>query len=136
MIRRALDLRVPPERAFTAWTDAIHLWWPPSHTRHGGRVVLSRDRFVEVWDDGERQLGEVVTWEAPNRLVYDFFPGSSPDAPTRVTITFTATAAGTRVNVHHERHRAPAPRFESSVRGFRRAWDHVLPSFLHHLELS
>jgi len=33
--------------AFEAWTRDIHLWWPPGHTRHGGRVVLQPERFVE-----------------------------------------------------------------------------------------
>ena len=134
MIRRSIDVRVPPDRAFQAWTSAVHLWWPKSHTRHQGRVVLTEDRFVEVWDGGERRLGEVVTWDAPHRLVYDFFPGSSEAEPTRVTITFSALESGTRVDVLHERHLAPPARFDRSVHGFRRAWDDLIPRFVQHLE--
>ena len=85
-IERTLTVQVDPARAFAAWTEHIHLWWPPGHTRHGGRVVLTPERFVERWSGGELALGAVVTWAPPEQLVYDFYLGSSPDAPTRIEI--------------------------------------------------
>lgn len=134
MIRRSLDVRTDPTRAFRAWTEHIHLWWPRGHTRHRGTVVLSADQFVERWEGGDDPLGRVVVWEPPVRLVYDFFPGSSAEQPTRVTIQFAASEQGTRVDIQHVRHLVPQERFERSATGFLRAWPEVEAAYLQFLE--
>ncbi|MCO4772269.1 MAG: SRPBCC domain-containing protein [Deltaproteobacteria bacterium] len=125
MIRRTLEVKTPPARAFEAWTRDIHLWWPPGHTAHQGRVVLTPEQFVEQWDGGERSLGRVVDWSPPARLVYDFYLGSSPQQPTRVSIHFTAVSTGTRVDIEHVAHAVPPEEFARTAVGFLAAWPHV-----------
>ncbi len=134
MIERSIDVAADPDTAFVAWTEHIDTWWPPSHTQHLGTIVLTPDRFAEVWDGGERALGRVVEWSPPGRLVYDFYPGSSAEQPTRVTLTFTPIPTGTRVDIRHERHRVPADRFARSSEGFRRAWPDLEASFITFVE--
>lgn len=117
-------------RAFALFTEEAGAWWPPER-RHlddpESAIVISVDgAFRERARDGrEAALGAVRAWEAPHRLLLDFYVGTGPEAPTEVEITFTEERGGTRVTVEHrpgrggERFRERAPRFASS-------WDAVL----------
>ncbi len=134
MIRKSVWLACAPERAFDVWVDEISSWWPADR-RHTGdaRSALVLDpggRFFERSREGrEVELGRVRERIRPEKLVLDFFPGTDPDHPTRVTVTFTAENGGTLVLVVHEPTElsrdlwdARAPRYEAS-------WDRVLGEF-------
>ena len=73
------------------------------------------------------ELGRVLEWEAPARLVLDFFPGTDPAHPTRVVITFEPVDDGTLVRVQH----GPTPVSEGALwlersPAFERSWATVL----------
>jgi hypothetical protein len=130
-IEKSVVLTCGLERAFALFTEEISAWWPPDrrHTSDpSSRITLSAaGRFVERAADGrEVELGKVRTWEAPRRLVLDFYPGTDAAHPTEVEIRFEPEGAGTRVLVTHRPTAVSeslwgtrAPRYEAS-------WDQVL----------
>jgi uncharacterized protein YndB with AHSA1/START domain len=118
--------------AFALFTDTIGEWWPPER-RHlpdpSSTVVLDPRRFVERDAGGtEIELGRVLEWVAPERLVLDWYPGTGPDHPTRVTVRFVPEDEGTRVLVEHGPTPASQDLFESRADRYRVSWDLVLRS--------
>lgn len=125
-ITRTITLPCDTERAFLLFTRRISEWWPPER-RHTGDptsvIVLSEEgRFYEQGKDGHVvELGAVLAWEAPRRLLLDWYPGTDVAHPTRVEIRFEAEGSFTRVTVEHNPTEASealfplrAPRYEAS----------------------
>jgi uncharacterized protein YndB with AHSA1/START domain len=112
-VRRSVTVKAPPARAFEVFANRIGQWWPKSH--HIGAVepdtVIIEPRQGGRWferspDGSECELGKVLTWEPPARLVlgWQLTPQWTYDADllTEVEITFTAEADGsTRVDLEH-----------------------------------
>ena len=112
-VRRTVAVKAPPQRAFEVFTSGIGRWWPKSH--HIGPVdpetviIEPRDggRWFERSPDGsECELGKVLVWDPPSRLVlvwqltaewrYD------ADLITEVEVRFIAEGeSSTRVELEH-----------------------------------
>lgn len=100
-----------PARVFEAFTEEIAQWWRPNvlfQLGAGGPGSLSfvpgpDGRLVESSPDGsEFVVGEVRTWEPPNRLVLSWREESfDEDQETELHVRFDAVDAGTRVTVEH-----------------------------------
>jgi hypothetical protein len=132
VIDRSVVLPCGQAAAFSLFTERASDWWPPSrrHTGDSESAVLltAGGRFWERATDGrEVELGRVLEWEAPARLVLDFFPGTDPAHPTRVVVTFEPVDDGTLVRVQH----GPTPVSEGALwlersPAFERSWAAVL----------
>lgn len=134
MIERSVHLSVPPERAFELWTGEISHWWPADrrHTKDEGSAIflLESGRFFERSRDGrEVELGRVRVWKRPERLEFDFYPGTDPDHPTQVAVTFTPEGAGTRVTVHHRPTDASRDLWDARAPRYVESWTLVLAAF-------
>ena len=106
MITKSVFLPLSPAAAFTLFTEQISMWWPEDrrHTKdpESQLFILPTGRFFEVARNGEEvELGKVTVWDAPHRLVLDFYIATGKQAPTEASITFTKEAGGTRVTVVH-----------------------------------
>ncbi len=103
-IRREVIVAADPERAFLVFTDEISGWWPLERLSvlgPGSLVSFEGDRLVERTVDGSEAVwGEVHVWEPGRRLSFSWHPGR--DIVTEVTVTFTATEAGTHVVLEHD----------------------------------
>lgn len=131
MIEKSVLLPVDVARAFALFTQRIGDWWPPArrHTGDASSAMFLEQggRFYERAGDGrEVELGRVRAWDAPHRLLLDWYPGTDAEHPTEVEVRFVAETGGTRVVVRHgptEKSRdlfgARAPRYDAS-------WDLVL----------
>ncbi len=107
----SLRIAAPPERTFTAFTEEIGEWWRPNGLfrftdRAGTHLAFEPDppeRLVEVDVDGTRfEIGQVLTWEPPARLVFAWRQAGFPDdRSTEVSVRFEPVATGTRVTVEH-----------------------------------
>jgi uncharacterized protein YndB with AHSA1/START domain len=133
MIEKTVVLSCPPERAFVLFTEHASAWWPENrrHTPDPRSVIrmVPEGRFWERAGDGRVvELGRVRVWEAPARLVLDFFVGTDADHPTEVTVTFTAEEGRTRVVVRH----GPLPEsealFHARAPAYERSWALLLDS--------
>ena len=107
----ALRIAAPPARTFAAFTDEIGEWWRPNGLfrftdRAGGRLAFEPDppeRLVEIGADGDRfEIGPVLAWEPPSRLVFGWRQAGFPDdRSTEVSVRFDPVTTGTRVTVEH-----------------------------------
>jgi uncharacterized protein YndB with AHSA1/START domain len=125
----ALRVKASPERAFAVFTQEIGDWWRPSGLfqttpRTPGRLAFEDGRLTETLANGKVfEIGKVVAWEPPGRLVFSWRQASfPPDLHTEVEVCFEAVGQETRVSVEHRGfHQVPA---ESAARhGFP---DHAL----------
>jgi uncharacterized protein YndB with AHSA1/START domain len=107
----SLRVAAPPERTFAAFTDEIGEWWQPNGLFRftdlaGTRLAFEPvppERLVEIGADGERfEIGPVLEWQPPHRLVFGWRQDSFPDdRSTEVAVRFDAVDTGTRVTVEH-----------------------------------
>ena len=132
-VRHAVHVRCPVPHAFAVFTERVDEWWPPSHRRDGGTVVLKpgvNGRLVEQGRDGsERVLGTTAAWTPPTELAFDWHLGATAQTATRVTITFSRAGEGTDVQVLHVEGPRSLPDWASTARIFTRAWSHLMTAF-------
>jgi uncharacterized protein YndB with AHSA1/START domain len=131
MIHKSVWLNCPPERAFALFTGEISDWWPADrrHIRdsEGEIFLLASGRFFERGGDGkEIELGKVRSWEAPSRLLLEFYVGTDAHHPTEVEIRFATEANGTRVTVDHRQLPGCDELWARRAPILERTWDSVL----------
>jgi uncharacterized protein YndB with AHSA1/START domain len=120
------------EQAFELFTARAGDWWPP-RLRHSGDdasaiVMSATGPFFERSRDGhEVPLGVVRSWEPPHRLVFDWYPGTDAEHPTRVEICFVPEGAeSTRIEVSHTATDASEALFPTRAPRYDAAWSQVL----------
>jgi hypothetical protein len=132
-IRKSVTVPLGPAAAFDLFTAGIDRWWPKAthslseddgarvrvEPRVGGQVIETRP------DGSEVPWARVVQWEPGARLGLAWHVGRAEEDHTDVDVTFTATEAGTRVDVVHGGfdRLADAPGMQAN---YTRGWDHVL----------
>lgn len=134
VIERQVTLRCGLEAAFDAYTQKIHLWWPPSHRRPDATIILEPGQggrlYQRLPDGQELVMGQIVAWQPPTSLSYRWYPGLSVGA-TRVTLSFTAQGPlSTLLSIHHAPEPPDVDQWEQSVARFIQGWDAVLPALL------
>jgi Activator of Hsp90 ATPase homolog 1-like protein len=131
MIDRSVLLSLAPTEAFDLFTQKINLWWPPDR-RHLNDVnselyLLADGRFYERASNGtELDLGRVRVWDAPKRIVLDFYLGTDAAHPTEVEIRFDAEGDGTRISVNHRPRESSIEMWDKRAAIFARSWESVL----------
>lgn len=132
MIVKSKVLACDVARAFQLFTSRAGEWWPP-RLRHTGDVastigMLETGRFFERAGNGhEVELGVVRVWEPPHRLVFDWYPGTDAEHPTRVEIHFLPeSASATRIEVRHDATPASEALFPTRAPRYDAAWSLVL----------
>lgn len=131
MIGKSVILACGPERAFELFTEQAGLWWPAArrHSKDPDSTIRmeAAGRFYERSQDGaEVELGVVRHFEPGRHLVLDWYPGTGPQVPTQVEITFEPVAGGTKVTVRHDRGAADEDTFGRNATAYDRSWDLVL----------
>ena len=112
-IRRSIDVKASPERAFQVFASRMGEWWHKEHSIAVGTtqkdvIVEPRagGRWFELGADGsEHPWGHVIAYEPPHRLLLawqlnrDF--AFDPGLVTEVEVLFELMAEGTRVRFEH-----------------------------------
>lgn len=117
-LQRNVLIRAEPATVFRFFTDSARFasWWGAGSTidaQAGGKVYIRHPNGVET-------VGEVIEAVAPERIVFTYGYASGKPIPpggSRVTISLTPDAAGTRLHLRHE-FADEAPRNEH-VQGWR-----------------
>jgi uncharacterized protein YndB with AHSA1/START domain len=135
MIEKTLLLPCPPERAFSLLTEQAGSWWPPDrrHTKDPeSRIVIEPGgRFFERAADGtEVELGVVRVFDAPHKLVLDWYPGTGPAEPTHVEILLVPVGTGTRVELVHKPGPHSADAYARKAAAYERSWALVFAAWL------
>ena len=131
MIVKSVILACDPGRAFALFTEHAGLWWPAArrHTKDVNSTIRMEPagRFFERSNDGtEVELGVVRLFETASRLLFDWYPGTGQQNPTRVEVRFEAVDGGTLVTVHHSPGAAGAVAFARNAPAYDRSWQAVL----------
>lgn len=113
-VHKSVTVAVPQALAFEVFTARIETWWPMASHHIGeadcAAVVIEPHpggRWFERGVDGrECQWGEVLVWDAPNRVVLAWRLNArwayDPTLHTEVDVRFTALDSGmTRVDLEH-----------------------------------
>ena len=137
MIVKSVVLACDPDRAFALFTEQAGLWWPAArrHSKDAKSTIRmeANGRFFERSNEGaEVVLGVVRHFEPAMRLLLDWYPGTGPEHPTRVEITFEAVDGGTRVTVQHSQGSADSTAFGGNAPAYDRSWDLVLAAVASH----
>jgi uncharacterized protein YndB with AHSA1/START domain len=140
-IRRTLQVKADPQRAFSAFTSHIGSWWPRRMSIGSAPqadVILeprAGGRWYERGADGtECEWGKVLVWEPPLRLVLAWQIDSrfhyDPALITEVELRFTALAVGgTQVDFEH-RHLERLGDDAATIRGqLDSGWPGILDSY-------
>jgi uncharacterized protein YndB with AHSA1/START domain len=106
---RAVEVPVPPGRAFAAFTAAISDWWPlATHSVYGSRSASVQveagvgGQIVERGTDGATCVwGTVRVWDPGVELAFSWHPGTPPGEATDVAVRFEPVDGGTRVLLVH-----------------------------------
>jgi uncharacterized protein YndB with AHSA1/START domain len=142
-VRKQIVVEATRERAFRVFTDGIDRWWPREH--HIGKSPLERaviepragGRWYSVCQDGtECDIGKVLTWDPPGRLVLAWQITAEwqydPSFTTEVEVVFTPEGPRrTRVDLEHrhlERYGAAAPELRKAFDS-REGWGVTLEKF-------
>jgi len=125
-----VHVRAPQEKAFRLFTEQIGGWWPmESHSVFGATATVAMEHgvVVETSATGERTVwAEVTLSEPPNRWSLRWHPGTDPERPTTVDVTFVADDEGTRVIVTHTGWEALGERAQEARRSYDDGWVPVL----------
>jgi hypothetical protein len=133
MIEKTAFLTCAPAQAFMLFTERASEWWPEllRHTADPRSDIrmLADGRFWERAADGhEVELGRVIVWEPPQRLVLDFYPGTDALHPTEVVVRFAAKDGGTRIVVEHGPKPESAELWAAGASRFESSWGLMLPA--------
>jgi uncharacterized protein YndB with AHSA1/START domain len=147
-VRKELVVKASQERCFRTFTLGIDKWWPRDH--HIGASPLKEcliephvgGRWYSVCEDGsEVDVGRVLVWEPPNRLVLTWQITAAwafdPQFITEVELRFVAEApARTRVLLEHRKLEAYAADAEAMRKTFDAddAWVRTLALFAQNAE--
>ena len=135
-VERTVTVPVAPERAFEAFTDEVHEWWPiATHSvgGAGGSVAFVDGSIVETLPDGSTTTwGDVTTWDPPKRVAFTWHPGTPPGERTHVEITFAEVEGGTEVTLVHDGWEA-RPDGTSMRDAYETGWGVVLGAFAGHM---
>jgi uncharacterized protein YndB with AHSA1/START domain len=131
MITKDVLLPCVPERAFELFTRGINDWWPSEHRpmRDPAAVIvlLEQGRFFQRDPGGGAvELGAVLAWDAPRRLVLAWYMGTDSAHPTNVVVTFVPEGEGTRVQVQHTPTAASEGLFPARAPRYEASWGVVL----------
>lgn len=92
-------------------------------------------RLLERAPDGsEWVIGKITAIEPPERLSFDWFPGS-PATPTMVDVGFRTAGDGAEIAIVHRALSAGAiEAWPGKVALFERGWDTILPALARLIE--
>jgi uncharacterized protein YndB with AHSA1/START domain len=112
-IRRSVQVRAAPPRAFELFTGHMQDWWPKGGTiaRNPHVLIVIEPHADGKWferdaEGNETHWGKVLAWEPPERVLLAWQINSQwaydPDFETEVEITFQpADGGGTVVTLEH-----------------------------------
>jgi uncharacterized protein YndB with AHSA1/START domain len=141
-IRRSVEVKVAPARAFEIFTGGASRWWLKTHTINATKspikdVVIeprTGGRWFERGEDGsECDWGKVLAWEPPSRLLLAWQINADfkydPGLLTEVEICFTPAGRGTLVELEHRLIERMGERAVGMRDAFTRGWGLLLESF-------
>ncbi len=136
-LRKIVIVPWSQEAAFRRFTTGIDTWWPRSTHSVGQERAVSvaleervGGRIYEQLDDGSVSVwGTVLRFEAPSELAFTWHPGREPETAQEVSLIFTGTPEGTKVELTHSGWDVLGESAAETRADYDRGWDTVLGVF-------
>lgn len=132
-IVKRLNVPLSIAEAFTLFTSEIDTWWPKaSHSVKGAKSKVTfptrkGDDIIEIGEGGETSVwGTVLAYDPDGYLSFSWHPGRPAEEATFVTVSFTATADGTLVELNHGGFDVLGPTADAVSTSYLKGWDMVL----------
>lgn len=134
-VRKERTVQVPPETAFSVFTERIGEWWPlASHSLGGDEAVsavieprLGGRVYERLADGTEHDWGTVLVWDPPSRLVLSWHVGRDPAQSTEVEVRFDPAGEGAcRVVLEHRNWERLGEEAATTRDGYDGGWETVL----------
>jgi len=112
-VRRTIQVKAAPARAFEVFTTGMGRWWPHEHSINKAspqKDVILEPRAGGRWfergeDRSECEWGRVKVWDPPTRVVLAWQINGQwqydPAFETEVEVRFVPEGTGTRVELEH-----------------------------------
>ncbi|MEY1555917.1 SRPBCC domain-containing protein [Yoonia sp. R2331] len=134
LTRKTIDVPLTVAEAFALFTNGLATWWPKAgpqlrlDPRKGGKIT-------EVDKDGKPiTRGTIIAFDPHGYLAFSWHPAEFPQAATIVTVAFTATDTGCRVELIHGAEAILGPLADAVSTSYLRGFDLVLGSFQTHAQ--
>lgn len=129
LTQKTVHVPLKVAEAFALFTKGIASWWPKGgpqlrlDPRKGGDIT-------ELDADGKPIIrGKIIAFDPDGYLAFSWHPADFPDAATIVTVAFTATPDGCRVDLIHGSDAILGPLADAVSASYLRGFDLVLGSF-------
>ncbi len=129
LTQKTVDVPLTVAEAFALFTKGLASWWPKGgpqlrmDPKKGGKIT-------EVDKDGKPIIrGEIIAFDLDGYLAFSWHPADFPEAATIVTVAFSATADGCRVELTHGSDAILGPLADAVSTSTLRGFDLVLGSF-------
>jgi uncharacterized protein YndB with AHSA1/START domain len=136
-LRREVLVEADRTLAFRVFTEQIGAWWPlGEHSVHGSGATVAfvrpgvGGRIVESKDGADDSVwGTVTRWQPDELIAFTWHPGMSPDAASRVTVTFEETEGKTLVTLEHTGWESFGDRAAEARENYQQGWAVALGAY-------
>jgi len=132
-VEKEIEVGLSVDEAFNLFTAEIGSWWPlTSHSVSEAPVACYIEghvggRVYEVDVEGNTsKWGTLTEWDPVERVAFTWHPGRPTATAQQITVTFTRTETGARVQLTHSGWDALIDDAEQTRDTYVKAWDHVL----------
>ncbi len=129
LTQKTVDVPLTVAEAFELFTKGLASWWPKGgpqlrmDPKKGGKIT-------ELDKDGKPiTRGRIIAFDPDGYLAFSWHPADYPEAATIVTVAFSPTAEGCRVELVHGADAILGPLADAVSTSYLRGFDLVLGSF-------
>jgi len=137
-VHKKLKVRLPVEAAFRLFTEGMSRWWPLVTHSVGGELAETcifegwvGGHIYEVMKDGRQaEWGTVLAWEPFERVVFQWYPGRTPETTHEVTVTFSEIPGGAMLELVHTGWEHYGVEGQTKRDGYDIGWEFVLANYV------
>jgi len=122
LTEKTTHVPLTPAEAFELFTRGMDTWWPSAH----GKLKMDPRKGGKI-SDGDTEIGTIIAFDPTGYLAFTW--GEDTDEETIVTVAFTATAEGCRVDLTHGTDAILGEVTDAVSNSYLRGFDLVLGSY-------
>lgn len=94
LVEKTTHVPLTPSDAFELFTHGMETWWPHPH----GKLKMDPRKGGKI-KDGDKEIGTILAFDPDGYLAFTWAPQDAEE--TIVTVVFSATPDGCRVDLTH-----------------------------------
>lgn len=122
LVEKTTHVPLDPAAAFQLFTHGMQTWWPGAH----GKLAMEARKGGKISDNG-KVIGTIIAFDPAGFLAFTWAPDGTDE--TIVTVAFTATPDGCRVDLTHGSEAILGDVTDAVSTSYLRGFDLVLGSY-------